>query len=143
MSFLKRNIITALLGWFLFFSMLNVFMVFLPVTVFMKVTQWDRNKTTIRGEIEGYKVRDCAVVKNSFVGWAFISDKWHEVPFTFVNDVSPNSSKPRGFFEKQSFGFWQWSTAPRYGKKIKMTMQHQCDGTIRTTEIGPFTYERP
>jgi hypothetical protein len=133
-----KHLTSAFLGSLLFFFLLNIFDTFAPVTVMMSVKQWDGTRSSITAEVVGFKVRDCAVVKGSAVGWVKGSE-WHEVPFRFVDDDTPDSSKP-ATFEKQSFGLWRWKTRPIDGKLVKMTIQHECNGIVRTTTAGPFRY---
>lgn len=140
MTKLKRNLISAVFGWALFFVVLQLCQAFIPVVVFMQVERWERSRSNIAAEIVGYKLLDCQVVKDSFVGWVNDGDLWREEGFKFIADTTPNNSKP-ATFERQSFGVWQWSTQPRNGKLIKMTVQHNCDGRIRTTTVGPFEYQ--
>lgn len=137
-----RHITSAFFGSILFFTILTFGQNVIPTTIFMGVDYWERSHSYITGEIVGYKIRDCTIVKGSFVGWEKEgSDPWHEVPFEFIEDTTPDSSAPFNF-ERQSFRLWRWHTAPRHGKLVKMTMQHNCGGKVRTTSNGPFKFER-
>lgn len=137
---IKHNIITAFFGSLLCVIFVSIFTSFVPVTVFMKAERWESTRSNITAEVIGYKIRDCLVVRGSYVGWVYSGNVWREIPFEFVNDETPNSSKP-STMDRQSFGLWQWGTQPRDGKLVKMTMQHNCNGSIQTTSIGPFEYQ--
>jgi hypothetical protein len=139
MNKFKHHVISAFFGSLLCIIFVNVVVSFIPITFLMSVNEWKSTRSHITAEVMGYKVRDCQVVKGSFVGWVYSGEAWREIPFEFVNDSSPNSSKP-ATFDKQSFGSWRWHTQPRDGKSVKMTMQHSCNGAIQTTSIGPFEY---
>lgn len=138
MTVIKRNMFTAAAGWTLFFIILTVFQTFVPVAAFMSAKGFTADETSITSRIVGYKWRSCDPVPGSFVGWVK-DEEWREVGFNFPNDLTPDSSKP-ATFERQSFGLWRWEVNPAIDQTVKMTMQHNCNGTIRTSTFGPFEY---
>jgi hypothetical protein len=135
---IMKHLTSAFLGSMLFLVLLTVFDTFTPVTTFMQVREWRSDRSSITADVVGFKIRDCDVVPGSSVGWVKGSE-WYEVPFEFVDDDTPDSSKP-ATSAKQSFGLWRWVTRPVDGKLVKMTIQHKCDGVVRTTTAGPFGY---
>lgn len=140
MNKFKHQVISAFFGSLLCIVFVNVAVGFIPITFLVSVNEWVTTKNHVTAvEVAGYKVRDCQTVKGSFVGWVYFDEMWHETPFEFVNDPSPDSSEP-ATFDKQSFGSWRWHTPPQIGELVKMTMQHSCKGVIQTTSIGPFEY---
>lgn len=138
MNKFKHHVISAFFGSLLCIIFVNVVVSFTPVTFLMSAVKWENTESHVTAEITGYKVRDCQVVKGSFVGWVYSDKMWREVPFEFVKGTSPDSSKPPTL-DKQSFGVWRWHTPPQ-GESVKITMQHRCANTIQTTSIGPFEY---
>ncbi len=139
MTKFKHHVISAFFGSLLCIIFVNVVVSFIPITLFMSVERWESTRSHITAEIIGYKIRDCQIVRGSYVGWVYSGEAWREIPFEFINDTSPDSSGP-ATIDRQSFGLWRWHTQPRNGKEVKMTMQHNCDGSIQTTSIGPFKY---
>jgi hypothetical protein len=81
----------------------------------------------------GRKEEFCIYVPDSQVGWAF-DGIWREVPFKYLDDPTPNSTRPVGH---QSFGIWQWKV--REGDfQVKTTVKHDCNGHSILSTIGPF-----
>lgn len=101
----------------------------------------------IQLRIKGYKVRDCAVVPDSVLGYMQIKETGVRVEskFQFIDDHTPNSSKPRSWRYQQSFGVWEWrdnKTPPREVSHVLATIGHDCGPAgLRTTTIGPFRVE--
>lgn len=134
---IKRQVLPAFFGGLLFMGMLNFWQAFLPVTVFMKAIPIEKTATSYTAKVTGYKIRNCPIVANSFVGWFDAGSGWHETAFDFPKDLTPNSSKPSGV-DRQSFGLWRW-VIPANAKRVRMTAQHDCNGEIRTSTFGPYS----
>ncbi|WP_299071356.1 hypothetical protein [uncultured Paraglaciecola sp.] len=68
---------------------------------------------------------------------------WVESAFKYVDDLTPNSSKPAMWFSRISFGVWQWNDTilpPRGIQQVMATVAHNCgDPELRTTKVGPFS----
>lgn len=85
--------------------------------------------------VTGQKINDCSLVPNSQVGWAY-NGLWRETEFAFINDTSPNSSRPTGV---QSFGLWAWRIRPT-DSRVRLTIQHMCGDKLILSLIGPFRF---
>jgi hypothetical protein len=86
--------------------------------------------------IYGDKNLECAPVEDSYAGYVRNGGGvWREVPFMFVDDISPNSARPIG---ANDFGVWAWHPGDQYAYEVMMTMQHVCQSGIVYTTIGPF-----
>lgn len=116
-----------------FIALTGLFNEFAPVTVGMKIEEATRVESVVQGRVFGRKIKDCAVVKGSFVGWQKIDDIWYETRFGFVADESPDSTRPDGW-EPQDFGVWQWSGVSPSATDVKMTLQHNCRGDLTVTQ---------
>ncbi|MBW4710745.1 hypothetical protein KX928_23390 [Roseobacter sp. YSTF-M11] len=80
---------------------------------------WCRGDGYVQARFAGYKVRDLRPVRGSVTGSVRQYGFWDDVLFEFVDDPTPDSSKPKG---KQHFGVWRW-----YGPLIaeaQMSMRH-------------------
>lgn len=134
-----RQAIPAFLAMLLWLIIVAVFRAFFPVVIFMEPGVWKANHVTVQAKVTGYKIRDCEVVPKTFIGWVQRGNSWTEVPLTFPDDPSPDSTAPKSY-ERQSFGIWRWRVDPKTANTIKVTLQHKCDGKVRTTTVGPFHY---
>lgn len=110
-----------------------------PVTAFMRAEPVERTATEYTARVTGRKLRECIVVGGTFVGWARGGDLWKEVPLEFINDATPDDSRPAG---RQDFGLWRWQTPPN-ATRVKATVQHNCAGSVRITTVGPFNLKQP
>jgi len=112
--------------------------------------------STIQLEIKAYKVRDCRYVAHSEVGYIRIKGgAWEESEFQYLNDLTPNSTKPtsRWFRHKLSFGIWEWKAINEHSSnrllpiiQVQTTVGHDCGNgasKIRTTTLGPFDVRLP
>lgn len=108
-----------------------------PVVIGMRAVSMDHSGTTIDVRVTGWKIRSCDVVRGSAVGWFRENKIWHEAPFEFADDLSPDSTRPIGYL-RQHFGVWRWSNIPAGARKVRLTLQHDCNGKIRTTIAGVF-----
>lgn len=107
----------------------------LPVVAGMSAVTESRVQNTYSARVQGYKIKDCLVVGGSFVGWQKVSSTWLETPFAFVDDATPNDSKPRAF-DKQDFGVWRWDDIQEDAEQVRLSMQHNCDGHLTITTIN-------
>lgn len=133
-----RHVTSATMALILITLIIHLWSIFAPVVVFMKAGKWQAEGQSVSASITGYKLKSCNVVKGSSVGWAKFNGEWSEVPFAFIADDTPDSTRPAEF-SRQSFGRWSW-TLPVTTDQVRLTMQHECDGEVRTTVIGPFVY---
>ena len=130
---------------------------------FAKGELTERSPGLIKMHVTAYKPRECQFIPDSQLGYARTeTGAWREVSFSFVDDITPNSTHPRLWFERQSFGVWQWkegqSTAPI--DAVMATVVHNCSGTMaqgsnlsidlpeqlkgyRLTRIGPLDATGP
>ena len=137
---LLRHLVMAIFGYVLFFGLIVKIIDFIPVTLDMNAVSWSSTRGSITADVQGRKIRNCTVQPGTFVGWALRRGVWTEVPIDFPNDPSPDSSKPVGNFQIQSFGKWRWHTRPENGLLVKLTVEHSCDGKTRISTNGPFQY---
>lgn len=109
----------------------------LPVTMGMdaQLVSYDAGEYTVR--VTGYKVKSCTVVPGTFVGWYRSGGTWYEAPISFPDDMTPNSSNPKGY-DPVSFGLFRWSDLPSDASDVKMTVVHNCDGALEITTVGPW-----
>ena len=112
--------------------------------------------STIQLEVKAYKIRDCRYVAHSEVGYIRIKGgAWEESEFQYLNDLTPNSTKPtsRWFRHKLSFGIWEWKAINEHSSnrllpiiQVQTTVGHDCGNgasKIRTTTLGPFDVRLP
>ncbi len=137
---------------FLMGSFIGVYMrAALPVVIWMHPVNWQVGQNYVLATVEGYKLNDCVRIAGSEVGYVrFANSAWEESGFSYVNDRTPNNSKPTGYF---SFGYWGWNANdPMLAAKwvtsgrpdsVMMTIKHQCGPDIVETKIGPFKVPTP
>jgi len=118
-----------------FIAFTQIFSTYAPVTVSMHIEEIERNQDYVQGHVYGRKIKDCAVVKDSFVGWQKVGNVWRETPFAFIDDPSPNSTRPDGW-EIQDFGIWRWYDVLPTSSEVKMTLQHNCKGSLEVTQAS-------
>lgn len=106
----------------------------LPVVVGMQAEQVVFDDGSFEAQIIGRKVKDCAVVADSFVGWQLSGEVWVEVPFEFTDDPSPNDTRPTSWAQ-QDFGTWKWDDVPESADEVRLSLQHNCDGHLTVTAI--------
>ena len=135
---IQRHLASASMAAFLLYMGLHLWTAFAPVTLFFKASDWHIKESGITADLTGYKIRNCEVVRGSAVGWQQTGAGWTETPFTFMHDSSPDSTRPAEL-RKQSFGTWRWTTTS-LDHPVRLTVQHECDGVVRTSIIGPFTF---
>lgn len=107
----------------------------LPVVARMEAVTEERVSEAYVARVQGYKIKDCLVVGGSFVGWQLVNSTWTETPFAFVDDATPNDSKPRAF-DKQDFGVWKWSDVDPDAEEVRLSLQHNCNGHLTITTIN-------
>ena len=109
----------------------------IPVVVFMKpVGDVIYSGSSVIGEFIGFKLRDCSPILGSERGLMKIDNVWFEdIPFEFVDDQSPGSSKPS--LMRSYFGWWQWS-AEKEPTHVMMQINHLCNHREITSTFGPF-----
>lgn len=118
-----------------FVALSGVFNVYAPVTYGMRFEETSRAGAVVGGRVLGRKIKDCAVVKGSFVGWQKVGAIWYETPFQFIADDTPDSTRPNGW-ALQDFGIWQWSNVSAGASDVKMTLQHNCSGNLTVTQAS-------
>lgn len=118
-----------------FFVLTGAFNAYAPVTATMQMENIVRDGPVIEGRVSGRKIKDCAVVKDSFVGWQKVAGVWYETDFSFVEDKTPNSTRPDGW-GVQDFGIWRWSGVLPDSVAVKMTLQHNCGGSLTVTQAA-------
>ncbi len=111
--------------------------------------------STIQLEVKAYKIRDCRYVAHSEVGYIRIKGgAWEESEFQYIDDLTPNSTKPttRWFRHRLSFGIWEWKAINEHSSnrllpiiQVQTTVGHDCGNgsNIRTTTLGPFDIRPP
>ena len=104
-----------------------------PVTIGMRIHDTSQVHETFQGNVFGYKIKDCAVVKDSFVGWQRVEGIWTETPFSFIDDPTPNSTRPK-IWGQQDFGGWQWRDLADGATDVKLSLMHNCDGSLTVTQ---------
>lgn len=110
----------------------------IPVVIFMKpVGDVVYYGSSVIGEFTGFKLRDCSPILGSERGLMKVDGIWFEdIPFEFVNDKSPGSSKPP--LMRSYFGWWEWS-ANQKPTHVMMQIDHLCDYRQITSTYGPFS----
>lgn len=131
----KMNSVGPVIAGAGFLVLTQAFSAYAPVTVGMTITDLTRTELYIEGEVKGRKIKDCAVVANSFVGWQKVDSVWHETPFAFIDDPSPNSTRPDGW-AVQAFDIWRWYDVSPEATDVKMSLQHDCDGRLEVTQAA-------
>lgn len=107
----------------------------LPVTAHMRAVEPTYSDGRYLARVEGYKIKDCIVVANSFVGWQKVGGTWRETGFVFKNDDTPLDSKPSGV-AKQDFGIWEWYAVDADAEAVRLSLQHSCDGKLTVTTVN-------
>lgn len=107
----------------------------LPVVATMDLQNVTRSAGVVSGDVTGRKIKQCTVVGGSFLGWQKLHGVWSEVPFAFVDDPSPNSTRPNSW-ARQSFDIWQWSGVSDEAQAVKLSLLHNCDGRLQITQIS-------
>lgn len=124
---------------------------YMPVVIGERAVMTNVEPGSVSMRIAAYKIRDCRYVPDSQLGYVKIkgSALWYESDFEFVNDRSPNSSRP-GRLSEQDFGVWRWRVvgegpAPEITETFA-TVNHDCssvlegapDANRKLTKLGPF-----
>ena len=113
----------------------------LPVTMMMDAVPVSYVSGDYTVRVTGYKVKECLTIPGTFVGWYKDGGIWHEAPFSFPNDLTPNDAKPKSY-SPVSFGLFKWDGVPASADTVKMTVVHNCDGHPEMTTVGPWPIER-
>ena len=108
-----------------------------PVVIFMKpVDVVVHTGSHVIGEFIGFKLRDCSPILGSERGLIKINGVWYEdIPFEFVDDQSPGSSKPPRM--RSHFGWWEWKTEAQPTQAM-MQIDHLCGSNQFTSNFGPL-----
>ena len=133
-----KQLTAASLAILVMLGLSNLWSSFAPVVVFMQAKDWRFAEDHVSATITGYKLNNCEFIGESVVGWQMIDNEWHETSFVFMADTSPNSTRPASY-QRQNFGRWRWDRDIT-ATQLRVSMQHLCGGTLRTTIIGPFSY---
>lgn len=107
----------------------------LPVVARMSAAETEIKGNDFLAHVTGYKIKDCSVVKDSFVGWQYDGNIWLETPFEFVADATPNDSKPDSW-QPQDFGVWKWYGVSDDTEKVRLSLLHNCDGRLTITKVN-------
>ena len=109
----------------------------IPVVVLMKpVGDVVYSGSSVIGEFVGYKLRNCSPILGSERGLIKVNGTWFEdIPFEFVDDQSPGSSKPP--LMRSYFGWWQWST-DQEPTHVMMQIDHLCGSRQTVSTFGPY-----
>jgi len=137
---IQRHLISAVTALGLVSLAIHLWTILTPVVIFMKASDWLDEGPSISAKIRGYKINNCTVVERSFVGWQRTERGWDETPLIFIDDLTPDSTRPAEW-QRQSFGRWSWGVSDK-SNSVRVTMQHDCNGDLRTTVIGPFSYSQ-
>ena len=114
----------------------------LPVVAGMEAEYVEVRPDRVDARVTGIKLRGCSLVAGSAVGWyEGPTDVWNETPFEYIDDMHPESSRPSGLF-RQNFGIWSWRKLPAHYQSLRTTVQHDCNGDVRTTISGTFNAPR-
>ncbi len=138
-SIRKQILISLGLIGAIFYSGVNIIGVSLvPVVMFMEASEVENKGHYLTARIHGIKVRNCSYLRERGYVKLTDSDYWSEEGyFYYVEDKSPNSSKPHG---KHDFGYWRWDA---YGdskiSEVKLVTEHDCNGRRVFTTVGPFS----
>lgn len=87
--------------------------------------------TVIARDVVIRKFKDCDPVPGTFHGWAK-GGVWAETGFEFLNDHSPDSSRPVGL---QSLGDMQWTDVSDGASQVALIVYHNCGDKIVDTRI--------
>lgn len=84
--------------------------------------------------VVGKKLRDCKPV--SFDGYSEQNGVSFESPLKFINDPTPNNSRPVG---TQSFGIWQFDIEDQpNAQDVYAIVEHDCGVWNLRSKLGPF-----
>lgn len=136
-----KSLLHAFVAGFLVLIGVSIYNSNMPVVIGMKASFVEASepaKGVHTADVYGWKIRDCSIVAGSFVGWYKILGDWHETPLSFPDDTSPDSTRPSGL-SRQSFGLFQWEKVPIGSNRVRVTLQHDCDGSVRTTVAGNWS----
>ncbi len=109
----------------------------LPVVALMKSDPVSRTQNYYTSHVTGYKIKECIPVPGTFVGWRNAGGVWVEGSVEFLDDMTPDSAKPKSY-NRTDFGLWRWSVTDDT-EKVKVTVIHICNGHPEITTVGPFT----
>lgn len=123
-------------GAFLILVFLLLWELLAPVVGFMRLDNVTRINGVVEGEVRGYKLKNCAVIGGTVVGWYKVNGEWVDgAPFEFVDDATPDSSRPPG---RQSFDVWRWSDIPDAATDVRITLTHSCRFGLQVTTVGEW-----
>lgn len=114
---------------------------FAPVIIFTVAEIRARTADSVTMYLTTRKIRGCAVVGGSFVGWYETPDGWEETPFSWPDDPSPDSTLPTAF-SRQKIGLAKWDNLPSTTTSVRATLIHDCGGKPKVTILGGFDLPR-
>ena len=140
MGTLKRQSAAAFIGAMVVLSGLALWDNMAAVVWFERGHVVARQPNRVEIAVSGIKMRDCKRIPDSEVGYVqSIDGVWHETTFAYLDDLTPNNSKPRGVFSRISFGVWEWSDYIGPVIATMVTVEHNCGGDdLTSTKMGPF-----
>lgn len=136
-AFRKVAVPALVASLFISTTITGIWMFTVPVMIFMKpVGDVVHAGSSVIGEFIGFKLRDCSPILGSERGFMKINGVWYEdIPFEFVDDQSPGSSKPPRI--RSYFGWWEWKTEGQ-PTQVMMQIDHLCGSNQFTSNFGPF-----
>lgn len=136
---MKRWIVSPAVGLIIAALFIGIFNMTVPVAFGMTGynERFDGDKLLV--DVWGFKLKDCDPYPGSYEGLARDGDALRPVPFEFIDDKTPDSSKPVSWFGMQYFGTWAWDVAA-YPETpaVQMNMAHVCGDRVVDTVLGPF-----
>ena len=140
---ISEQTVGAVIGFILFGLLVLLFKVHAPVTKLMEAELVSRSPRSVTVQVSGYKIRNCKLISDSFVGWyKNEAGEWTEAVgrVGFPNDETKNSTRPAGIFDRQNFGLFKLNGVPKDASTIRVTVNHLCEGDSipRVTVNGPW-----
>ena len=114
---------------------------YMPVTLLMTSTVYSIVESTVTLHVKGFKIRGCEYVEGSETGWYMIGGEPIETPFEYYKDESPGNSRVASWLSTRDFGLFRWFNVPDTADAVRLTAQHNCNGDIKTREIGIWKFK--
>lgn len=126
---LLRNSTIVIVALIIIVKLVLMFLT-IPVTVGMRGQLVDRGENHATLEVNGYKIRDCDVIMDSFVGYYRDRDSVGLVEVQRVDfpyDRLPGNSRAPSTSRSYNFGLFRFSGLPSTAEGVYFSSKHSCD----------------
>ncbi|WP_321336609.1 hypothetical protein [Breoghania sp.] len=104
-----------------------------PVVGFMSATEWSVTADHVSARISGRKLRACQYVAGSVAGYVRgAGGVWRVAPIEYSLEFETQSAAVR----------WGIDRAGVEPAAVLLLVRYDCDGSIKETQVGPFTVPR-